>query len=98
KTAALEKYPVRSRHPACAWVAIGTVSALSRAHNGADRAGLEIDRPDHMILGVRDVQHAAASGNALGAVQRRAWRAELGRERRAAVSFVAQLSRPGKPP
>ena len=50
---ALDEHAVRPRHLARPRIAVGAVAALSRADDRADRARLEIDGADHVILGVR---------------------------------------------
>src|SRR6266852_5737963 len=47
---------VRARKPAAERIPVGAVSPLSGSEHGRDDSRLEIDSPDRVILGVRDVK------------------------------------------
>ena len=67
--AAADEYAVRARQLAGEWIAVGTVTALARAGDSRDDAGLEIDPADRVVFRVHNVKHPVGGvRNSLGPI------------------------------
>ena len=87
-SATVHQHSVWPRQGASARIGFRAVALLTGAQHGPDEAGLEIDRADHVILGVRDVQRPPPPRETFGPGQRR-------RPSLAAVSGVSLLAGAG---
>jgi hypothetical protein len=56
RAAAIDHHAMRSCERAPQRVGLGTISAVTRAEDGTDDAGVEIDRVNDVVLGIRNMQ------------------------------------------